>query len=113
VGAHTALTELGEAGRRSYLGFRVADLIFLLIYAVALSGLIFRLFGARQLVWLPVATMVFDVLEDIGLFVALSEYPAPSSTVLTLASVAGVFKNVNGVPGRPFWPCGQAWCCSW
>jgi hypothetical protein len=69
---------------------------------VALSGLIFRLFGARWLVWLPVATAVFDVLEDIGLFVALSEYPAPSSTVLALASVAGVLKFVG------FW-CLQTW----
>jgi hypothetical protein len=96
-GAATLRT-LGDQGRRHYDFFQIADVAFLVIYAVALSSAIFALFrrgrSAAALALVPVVAAAFDVLEDIGVFVALRTYPDPSRTALFAASAFGAAKLI-------------------
>jgi hypothetical protein len=93
-----ALRALGDVGRRHYNFFQIADVAFLVIYAVALSSAIFALLRRGRLAavfaLVPVVAAIFDVLENIGVFVALRTYPDPSRAVLFAASVFGAAKLI-------------------
>lgn len=93
-----AVAALGEAGRRHHGYYQLADLGFAAVYAVALSGGLYALSGRKALAVIPLAGAVADFAEDIGVLVALQEFPAPARGALAMAGAAGVVKHLC------FWP---------
>ncbi|WP_436493231.1 hypothetical protein [Actinokineospora sp. HUAS TT18] len=95
------LHDLGEAGRRHYDYFQLADVGYLLIYGLALASAVYAGFGrgrlAAGLAMVPVGTAVFDALEDTLVFVALRTYPDPSRAALAVAGVVVVVKVLGFV----------------
>ena len=90
-----ALAALDTTGTRSlYLGYLGADLLFLMLYAIALASVLYALFGKGTIGFsvVPLIAATFDVLEDLGSFVALVAFPGRVPFALTVAGAAGVFK---------------------
>lgn len=92
-----ALAALDAAGaRRFYLCYLAADLLFLMLYAVALASLLHALFGKGRIGFsvVPMIAAAFDAMEDLGIFIALVAFPERLHFVLTVAGAAGVFKFI-------------------
>lgn len=95
-----ALAALGEEGRARYGDYLIADYVFLLIYSFALANALFALFRGSRRVWLaaiPLATGLFDLVEDVALHLALSAYPAPADAALAVAGAVGALKHAGFV----------------
>jgi hypothetical protein len=92
------LAGLGEAGRRHHAYFQLADLGFVLVYAVVLPGGLFALFGSEKVALVPVIGACADLVEDCGILVALRKFPASARPALTVAGAAGAVKHLC------FWP---------
>lgn len=90
-----ALAKVDEAGARPlYLCYLAADLLFLVLYAIALASLLYALFGKKTIGFsvVPLIAAAFDAVEDLGSFIALVAFPGRVPFILTIAGAAGVFK---------------------
>ncbi|MGW3963843.1 hypothetical protein ACWED2_28780 [Amycolatopsis sp. NPDC005003] len=88
------LAALGEVGRRHHVYFQVADLGFVLVYVVVLSGSLFALSGSVILATVPVVGALADLVEDSGILVALHKFPVPARPALAVAGSAGAVKHI-------------------
>ena len=73
------------------------DLIHPLIYSLLFASLFFLLYRQTRfhnLLYLPLAMGALDYLENIFLFLMVNSYPNISPTVIQMASLLSVIKNV-------------------
>uniref|UniRef100_M4BPL1 Uncharacterized protein n=1 Tax=Hyaloperonospora arabidopsidis (strain Emoy2) TaxID=559515 RepID=M4BPL1_HYAAE len=80
---------LGVSGRALYLDYFTFDLLlFPLIYATALHGLLRRLWPERHLIWcLPGLAAVCDVFENVSILQLLRLFPHRWETLESVVSV--------------------------
>ncbi len=89
---------LGEQGRAKLLVFSgVADMIYPLVYGSMFYLLLRKLAGPfgsrlRLLSYLPVATVVFDYIENASILIMLRVFPAISETQALIGSAATSLK---------------------
>lgn len=98
----TEATEILEAlrpeGRQGYEDYLKIDVLFLLAYSYALVNVLFALFKNDRrvlFVLVPVATAVFDLVEDVSVYIALKAFPGSPQWSLALASVSGSLKHLG------------------
>ncbi len=87
-----ALAAYGAAGTAIYARYQLLDVFFPAIYAVFLSGLLFRLFHTRRSVLaysylLPIGGALLDYIENILLFTVVHTYPNASAALINVASL--------------------------
>ncbi|KAL4102811.1 hypothetical protein PRIC1_006553 [Phytophthora ramorum] len=80
---------LGASGRALYAEFYAFDLLlFPLVYAAALLGVLRRLWPERRLLWtLPVLAATCDVAENVSILTLLRLFPARWETLEDIVSV--------------------------
>ncbi len=90
----------GQAGRRAYAVGLVIDTIYPIVLAVAAVLASARAFGRRaQWLWVfPATFAVLDVLENVGLAVALASYPGVSPTLIAVLSPVTQVKLLSFPP---------------
>lgn len=102
VEAYQMLTALGTDGRSFYLTkILPLDFPFPFVYSLCFAGWIALLIKRttnrdynKFLLLLPVFTMLFDWIENVGVISMLNSYPNLSGWAVSLASVAGMLKTV-------------------
>lgn len=94
--AIAAMDHYGDAGRKLYKRFLVADSVFIIVYSLGIALLITRLTQAvnrkktpwRLLSVLPYSIGFLDCVENICIFVLLSNYPNSSIILGTISGIA-------------------------
>ena len=98
--AYTMITNLGEDGRSFYLTRIIPlDFPFPFAYMICYVGWIALLVKniaslsvAKYLILVPFCAMIFDWIENIGIFFILNTYPELSVMAVQLASISGILK---------------------
>ncbi len=88
-----ALAAFGEEGRQRYLWFLGADAVFLVAYAIGLSGWLARRLGrgrAAPLAWLPFVLAGLDAVEDLLLAAILRLPPHPTALYRAAGAVTAL-----------------------
>ena len=96
-GVNTTLSHYGAEGLALYRWVQRIDLIHPLIYSLLFASLFFLLYRQTRfhhLLYLPLAMGALDYLENIFLFLMVNSYPNISATVIQMASLLSVIKNV-------------------
>jgi len=95
------LTALGTEGRAFYLA-KILPLDFpfpftYMLFFVGLISLLVKHTFCRKpfqfLLFIPVLTMLFDWIENIGIIVMLNNYPKLPEWTVSLSSISGILKN--------------------
>lgn len=81
--------EIRESYRK---GLMVSDMLYPLVYGALFSFLIFRLWQNEKLVIFPLAILLFDVIENIGIINVLTLFPKRSHFWGTLAGFSTSIK---------------------
>ena len=99
--AWQALEVLGPDGRQSYLRSEtIMDVAYPLTYGfffALLISFLFQKIGRRferfaWLAWMPLAAMLFDFLENMGIVNLIHHFPERADGWAQLASIAGIIK---------------------
>ncbi len=96
------LTAIGETGRARYLNLQLPlDLVYPALFGVTYTLLLFWLFQKTcasgsllfRLAWIPVLAGAFDYLENIGVYVMVTQYPLVSDPLVRASSICSVIKS--------------------
>lgn len=102
--AYSLLTELGEDGRTFHLT-RILPLdfpfpfSFMLLQSTFIALLLKHMMSPkpfRYLLFMPILAMIFDYIENAGVFVMLTNYPNLPKWAVLLGSVSGILKRIFG-----------------
>ncbi|TDQ19534.1 hypothetical protein DFQ04_1357 [Algoriphagus boseongensis] len=94
--AYLSIGQLSFDQRKLYrFGIWALDMPYLLVYSIFLSGILYRLWGIRKIVFLPFVAAFFDLFENLMILRILKVFPRHEDFLAICASVCTSLKWIS------------------